>query len=108
MRNINIEIQRNAARHGGGFDIYLIETDYDGNVSIAAPVKMEKLDTTALSVEPTMFISDHFNTMQQMFDQLWTLGFRPSEKSKYELDAQSKHLEDMRKIAFMFLEKQEK
>ena len=45
--------------------------------------------------------------VQELMDNLWQLGFRPSEGtgSAGALAATQKHLDDMRKIAFDLLEK---
>jgi hypothetical protein len=54
---------------------------------------------------PPLF--DMSNDMaQKLFDELYSLGFRPGEEgSKGELSATKDHLEDMRKIAFSELKK---
>ena len=42
--------------------------------------------------------------MQHFLDELWSAGFRPSGVSDAQMTAQGRHLEDMRKIAFKFID----
>lgn len=69
---------------------------------IAKPLEWEERDP-AIYPEPTITIPTE--TAQMLIDKLWILGYRPKE-IRYATDAlnlQSKHLEDMRNIAFKFL-----
>ena len=67
-------------------------------------IVMKKIeDGEMIESRPTFFLSD--DDAQLFFDYLWENGMKPSKQdSAGALSAQSKHLEDMRKIAFMFIE----
>jgi len=53
--------------------------------------------------DPTMQLSSH--EAQQLMDELWTCGLRPSEGtgSAGQSAAQQKHIDDLRAIAFKVL-----
>ncbi len=62
---------------------------------------------TVVKHEPHLQHGPHFLTlseddMQAMFDQLWTLGFRPQDGTGNggHIEALKYHLEDMRKLVF--------
>lgn len=70
------------------------KTAYSKSVVMFVP----EVDGT--SIEPTFYLES--DEVQELMDNLWHLGFRPSEGtgSAGALAATQKHLEDMRKIAF--------
>lgn len=63
------------------------------------------LEEQGRMIEPTFSLEPE--EAQELMDDLWRIGFRPSEGtgSAGALAATQKHLEDMRKIAFGALEK---
>ena len=105
MKNIRINLYRNPARRG--FEFWVSKIDYNGKEYVAKPsefIEVKPVDFTGV-IEPTLFINDAYEeTIQHLFNQLWQAGFRPEGLSKHEADAQSRHLEDMRKIASKYLE----
>jgi hypothetical protein len=71
------------------------------SVMIGRPLGFEKIDPTIASPEVPTFTLD-LDTAQQLMDELWQVGLRPSEGtgSAGSLAATQKHLEDMRKLVF--------
>jgi hypothetical protein len=102
IKKRSIEIQYNPARRG--YDIWFIDFLYDGAAFVGKNIVMEKIQEGESLSEPTLFIPDQFETIQKLFDQLWNIGFRPTENKDNE-SALKYHLEDMRKIAFTLMEK---
>jgi len=102
MIQIRFFAERNYAQRR--VDFYLGGFDRQADsVFQAEPITMKKVNPAEISV-PTFSLTD--DGCQAFIDQLWSNGFRPSKSDNQgAMDAQSKHLDDMRKIAFMFLEK---
>jgi hypothetical protein len=94
--------QRNPAR--AGVEFYLIQKNLQtGAVFNSSPVVMSEADDTNFMPSPTFSMTD--DECQEFINFLWDNGFRPSKSDNQgAMDAQGKHLEDMQKIAFMFLE----
>lgn len=67
--------------------------------SFAKPLEYEDVDST-MHAEPFMRIS--IQAAQQLMDELWQCGLRPSEGtgSAGSLKATENHLKDMQKIVF--------
>lgn len=65
----------------------------------------EEGEDWAVKIDPPLSLRN--DEVQELMDNLWRIGFRPSEGtgSAGALAATQKHLEDMRKIAFDALEK---
>ena len=83
-----------------GFDM-LIGTE----THIAEPLIMNRHDhMSGVVIDPTMTI--HEDSAQQLMDELWKVGIRPSngEGNVGQIGALKSHLEDMRKIAFTEIE----
>jgi len=100
-RGLRLSVYRNPARRA--VEIYMY--DYDAQV----PLGIKPLETAVLTngelVEPTFFLSEE--GAQGLLDELWREGFRPQNyEGTGTIEATRKHLEDMRKIAFNFIEKQ--
>lgn len=73
----------------------------DGDVfSVAKPLTLEKIDPQTYTAEPT--VSLQREAAQELMDELWRVGIRPSEGSGSagSLAATERHLADMRAIAF--------
>lgn len=90
----------------GRIEFVVGASDIEGTFAyIANPLVMVEHEQ-GLIVEPTFSLDN--TEAQQLIDELWNCGLRPSEGtgSAGSLRATEKHLEDMRKIAFMQLEKQ--
>lgn len=100
---IRTYIHAEREKYSGGISLsMLIE---DGNkTSIVEPVTLREFPLEAVS---TPFMRLNKNDAQQLMDELWQCGFRPSEGtgSAGSLAATERHLKDMQTIAFRFLEK---
>ena len=101
MRDVKLSIYRNPVRRT--IDFYLVEKSIDGHIAVGKPVEMVNLvDDGASYFDPTFILCEE--NAQLFIDELWNQGFRPS-KHDNDGGAQEKHLQDMRKIAFQFLDK---
>lgn len=71
----------------------------DGVLSVAQPVVMKAQDATVVH-DP--FLRLEFTAAQQLMDELWGCGLRPTEGtgSAGSLAATERHLQDMRKLVF--------
>ena len=84
-------------------DFYLIGRNLEaGTISFGEAVVM-KQSVEAVGVihspQPTFCLSP--TMCQQLMEQLWTLGIRPTDQgSPGQIEAMKRHLEDMRTIAF--------
>jgi hypothetical protein len=94
-------VNRNPAM--AGFEIWVVHREYSGDLSVMAPGAFHP-EKEGDQVEPTLRLRK--DEMQGLMDELWNQGVRPTRnESAGAFEAQNKHLEDMRKIAFMFLER---
>ena len=68
--------------------------------AIARPVQFETVDPTAVPPAPT--VSLQRDAAQQLMDELWRIGVRPTEGSGSAgaMAAVERHLADVRAIAF--------
>lgn len=78
---------------------YLWDFDDDGRRRATQIVEGERIERGQY-VEPTFRL--HGESAQQLMDDLWAAGFRPTEGRQSEgmASAQASHLADMRAIAF--------
>ena len=70
-------------------------------VCVAEPIVMKEVDRFA-STEPTISF-DRKEELQDLLDDLWLLGLRPSARSdeyKAQLESVKDHLNDMRQLVF--------
>lgn len=74
----------------------------ESGVAIARPLTLDLLEPGALAEPTVRFPKD---SAQQLMDELWRCGLRPSEGSGSagSLAATERHLADMRAIAFSSL-----
>lgn len=88
--------------YGSRINIYVVSGEYIGQ-----PLTMVKHDEGAI-VDPIIRIDSH--EAQQLMDELWTCGLRPSEGtgSAGQSAAQQKHIDDLREIAFKVLKIEDK
>lgn len=96
---------------GDFLSFHLSEQSRDGRIAVAKPVEMVEVDRNDLHTvtEPAFRISlkspEGASAAQRLMDQLWSLGLRPSDiGTPGHLAATTKHLEDMRAIAFAKLD----
>lgn len=78
--------------------------DKDGRRFFAKPVEFSESSHEGQIVEPAMALEQE--EAQELMDELWRCGLRPTEGSGSagSLAATEKHLADMRKIAFHFID----
>lgn len=89
-------------------DILIEMRKSDGSRAIVSNVVFDEVIKQDAPVRESLSISD--TAAQALMDNLWECGYRPTEGkgSAGAMRATERHLEDMRKIAFMQLrEKQE-
>lgn len=82
----------------------LIELRWRSGGNFAKPVEFAPVEP-GMWVAPSMLVSP--DDAQQMMDELWRIGIRPTEGSGSagSLAATERHLEDMRKMAYGALRK---
>lgn len=99
--HLKLKAQRQPWSRRIGFVFFTKESNQVYNSTNIEFVKSQE----AIEIEPTFFMNPE--DVQELIDELWTIGFRPSEGtgSAGALAATQNHLEDMRKIAFDLLEK---
>lgn len=91
-----IRATRNPAWMGDGIDIRILDEEHRLR---SAPIEM-------IPAAPGEYIPETIRLLpaeaQQLMDELWTAGLRPSEGtgSAGALAAAERHLNDMRKLAF--------
>jgi len=95
------DIQFKAARErilGDRIQIWFYQR-HPSSVSVAEPMIMKD---TPIEIEPAPAAIITPTTAQQMMDELWNIGVRPSEGSGSagQLASVKYHLEDMRKLVF--------
>lgn len=86
-------------------DLFLVDTDPDtGARAVGKLVEMQAIPDDGAMHTPTMRLT--LTAAQQLMDELWTCGIRPSEGqgSAGAMAATRDHLKDMQRIAFMLLE----
>ena len=87
-----------------GIEFYIADKR-GGTLSIATNIEFEEVDRTVAENRPPVMVLRN-EQAQALMDRLWECGLRPSEGtgSAGALAATQKHLEDMRKIAFKYVE----
>lgn len=100
--NKGLEIRAIKADHRQGIAIF-IEEDRDRKYYLAEPLAMkDQTEATALFTPMTPTASLSSTAAQQLIDDLWDCGLRPSEGSGSagQLAAVERHLKDMRTLVF--------
>ena len=87
---------------GDTFSIHYSFMTKRGEVCVALPVSYKVLEDPDVPVERIPMMTVPASAAQQLMDDLWLAGFRPTEGtgSAGAYAAVQKHLEDMRHIAF--------
>lgn len=82
-----------------GIDFAVAQKLPSGELSVATNITM-KVQGKGVQIEPLFNLRDE--AAQELMDDLWNAGIRPSISmaNAQEATALTKHLEDMRKIAF--------
>ena len=86
----------------GKIDIAFLIYDQDGGRSVALPLQFKRIDDNVVEAATVSMRPD---AAQQLMDELWRVGFRPTEGtgSAGSLAATQHHLKDMQRIAFQLL-----
>lgn len=97
----NTEIRLHNAPWNDSIEVLIMQRLYgERRYAVAKPIVMETLPEHSVITEPTLRITH--TAAQQLMDNLWQCGLRPSEGSGSagSLKATEKHLEDMRRLVF--------
>lgn len=100
-RKLSVDIFRDVLRFGPrSWGLVVCTLDAQGNPEhLVDSGPSSDTITPATLIEPTMRLDE--NDVQDLMDQLWAQGVRPSRGSaEGELAATKRHLEDMRALAF--------
>jgi len=92
------------ANYRAGYNVFIEKTLSPEHIAIAEPIKMKTYsikDLNMRNIEFPALVLDKTKA-QQLMDDLWTCGLRPSEGtgSAGALAAVTRHLEDMRTLVF--------
>lgn len=99
-KGIEIRVIKNSIHPHSKLAVF-IEEIKDNKYYLPNQIEMKESERVCYeSINPSLLISDF--TAQQLIDDLWGCGFRPSEGSGSAgaLVAVQNHLNDMRKIVF--------
>ena len=108
MRNgdiLPVEFMARREDWSEGISLYMRQRIVGVREDIAAPVQMLKYEKGTLAA-PMCRIG--IQSAQGLMDELWNCGLRPTEGtgSAGSLAATERHLSDMQKIVFSFLDKE--
>lgn len=83
-----------------GINLHLRQVTEGMGATVAQPLEFRQYNPGELSSQP--FITLDIQAAQQLMDELWQCGLRPTEGtgSAGSLAATQKHLDDMRTIAY--------
>lgn len=100
-----IKIHYNPYRQAAEVFILGHTSEMNPRLVVAAPVELITVEDRdrGKELEPAFRISDrNLNpSLQELFNDLWSMGFRPTDGRRTEPDAAMKaHLDDMRKLVF--------
>ena len=92
--------RRDFGRH---IALHLSVEDQHGQLEVATPVVFTKFEDHVIT-PPALEL--HPEGAQRLMDELWNVGFRPTQgkQSEGQVSAIDGHLQDMRAIAFAKLE----
>lgn len=91
-------------RHPWNFDfsLYLTAKDNNGRLAVALPLQMRMIteEESMQAISSTPLTEIRKDEAQQLMDELWRIGLRPSEGSGSagSLAATERHLADMRAL----------
>lgn len=99
-RNTKLLVQR--APWAAAIEFLVTQRGPRGEPFRGEPVEMVEYDER-LVVDPTFRLE--YQEVQFLMDELWRLGYRPTDAGKAEgaLQATERHLEDMRRIVLNFI-----
>ena len=99
-----LEMRVRRSNYSDHIEFVVFQDRPEGRFAVAAPVVMTEYDAGAYIEQPTLKLRTE--EAQTLMDELWLCGLRPTEGtgSAGSLAATERHLADMRKIAFGFLD----
>lgn len=97
---LDVKIQKSFEHNGYG--VYLFNYNYP-NKELYHKGKFELISDFGHMCPYSFIFPDE--VMQDLMNQMWENGIRPSKFNTKDESAQAAHLEDMRTIAFKFIEK---
>lgn len=102
-----LEIRADKPLYANEIQLHLVERMPNGSLRIAKVPEFETIDPNDFWHEPAIRLTT--TSAQQLMDELWRCGLRPSEGtgSAGSLAATERHLKDMQTIAFHFINKGE-
>jgi hypothetical protein len=97
-----VEVHAELKQWSRNIDLYFRRVTVGVSVDVAQPIKWETLDIEQVSMINKPAMSLDREAAQQLMDELWKCGMRPSEGtgSAGSLAATERHLEDMRRLVF--------
>ncbi len=100
--DLNFSISRDVFAPSQPFVLHVYAKGSPGKVAVGQPIVMTE-QNEAERIEPTAMVSRE--AAQQLMDELYMAGLRPSSEARRQDVVQSKdeHLSDLRKIAFKAL-----
>lgn len=100
-----VRVSRDNDFHGG-FSVHVAVRRENG-FAIAQPAVFEVLPEGEAHAAGPLLKLNH-DSIQMMMDELWAAGVRPSKgvSSEGQIEAIAAHLDDMRKIAFLAVERE--
>jgi hypothetical protein len=83
-----------------GIDVNIAEMHPDGTISAATPLVFSKVEKGCVVGAPSLTINRE--SAQQMMDDLYSFGFRPTEMkaSVGQVEAMRAHISNLQRIAF--------
>lgn len=97
--DLSLEMMARREDWNGGIRLYLRQREARAGYRFAQPLTMAYIEP-GQTIEP--MVSIPLETAQQLMDELWQCGLRPSEGtgSAGAMAAVQAHLKDMRKLVF--------
>jgi len=105
-RKIEFRMNRNPWRYNDSVSVRILcitnKLDGSRSIHVAQPVEFVERHPENLGVEIPETIELQGGEAQQIMDELWTIGIRPTEGagSAGQMLATQMHLEDMRRLVF--------
>ena len=102
FHSIEVRVAKNV--FDGCIDVLIKKVPAQGEASLCTNMTFEKIDRDGFPIRPSFHMGD--TQAQALMDQLWACGVRPTDSvpSAGWLQAQSTHLEDMRRLVFSILD----
>ncbi len=102
---MDLEVRCQRAPWNEGVEVVVFDRQGSPRAVSTARVEFSPI-TEGQDVEPTLKLST--SSAQRLMDELWSCGLRPTEGtgSAGSLAATERHLKDMQRVAFAFLDRE--